>query len=257
MEYLKLTAENLEKEHICCAISSNKDPQVSAKKIWLRARLDEGLVFRRAQARGKCFIEYIPAERAWLPIRADNYMHINCLWVSGSLKGHGYGDELMDACIRDAKAKGKLGLTAVASPQKLGFLSDPKYLAHRGFRLADRAEPYFDLLYLPFEEGAPVPAWREQAKKPKTEESGFVLYYSHGCPFTAKYVPLIEKTARELGVAFKSVFLDSAEAAQKAPAAWTNYALFYNGAFVTHEIQSEKKFLALVERLKGGQSHDL
>lgn len=32
MEFIKLTPENLEKEHICCAISNNKDCQVSSKK---------------------------------------------------------------------------------------------------------------------------------------------------------------------------------------------------------------------------------
>ena len=40
--------------------------------------------------RGKCFIEYIPAENAWNPIIADGYMYINCLWVAGSFKGNGY-----------------------------------------------------------------------------------------------------------------------------------------------------------------------
>lgn len=37
MEYIRLTTENLDTEHICCAISSNKDPQVLTKKQWLRA----------------------------------------------------------------------------------------------------------------------------------------------------------------------------------------------------------------------------
>ena len=75
MEFIKLTHENLEQEHICCAISSNKDPQVAAKKAWLKNRLDEGLVFLKSAQRGKCFIEYIPAEYAWTPIEADGYMH--------------------------------------------------------------------------------------------------------------------------------------------------------------------------------------
>ena len=35
MEYIRVTKENLEKEHICCAISNNKDIQVSSKKAWL------------------------------------------------------------------------------------------------------------------------------------------------------------------------------------------------------------------------------
>ena len=34
MELVRLTHENLEREHICCAISNNKDIQVSSKKAW-------------------------------------------------------------------------------------------------------------------------------------------------------------------------------------------------------------------------------
>jgi hypothetical protein len=32
MEYVHVTKDNLEEEHICCAISNNKDVQVSSKK---------------------------------------------------------------------------------------------------------------------------------------------------------------------------------------------------------------------------------
>ena len=35
MEYIRVTKENIENEHICCAISSNKDIQVISKKNWL------------------------------------------------------------------------------------------------------------------------------------------------------------------------------------------------------------------------------
>ena len=37
------------------------------KKEWLKQRFAEGLVFYRSTERGKCFIEYIPAENAWVP----------------------------------------------------------------------------------------------------------------------------------------------------------------------------------------------
>lgn len=33
MEFIELTHENLEQEHICCDISSNKDPQVALKNV--------------------------------------------------------------------------------------------------------------------------------------------------------------------------------------------------------------------------------
>ena len=42
MELVKLTHENIDQEHICCAISNNKDIQVMSKKNWLKDRLDEG-----------------------------------------------------------------------------------------------------------------------------------------------------------------------------------------------------------------------
>ena len=76
MKYVRITKENIDQEHICCAMSGN---QSLAKKEWLKRRFDEGLVFYRSEDRGKCFIEYIPAENAWVPIDADGYLYIDCL----------------------------------------------------------------------------------------------------------------------------------------------------------------------------------
>lgn len=153
MDYIQITEENLDEEYICCAISNNKDPQVMSKKEWMRERLKEGLVFLKGDVRGKCFIEYIPAEYAWVPVEASGYMYINCFWVSGSCKGHGYADELLERCVEDAKKKGKIGLTVIASEKKKPFLSDPKYLEHRGFAVADRAEPFLNFGIFPLRSG--------------------------------------------------------------------------------------------------------
>ena len=82
MDYIRVTKENIDREHICCAMSGK---QSLAKKEWLKQRFEEGLVFYRSAERGKCFIEYIPAENAWVPIDAAGWLYINCLWVSGSV----------------------------------------------------------------------------------------------------------------------------------------------------------------------------
>ncbi|MCI7768646.1 MAG: N-acetyltransferase [Oscillospiraceae bacterium] len=251
MEFIALNHKNIASEHICCAISNNDDPQVNSKKKWLEERLDEGLVFLKADARGKCFIEYIPAEKAWAPVDADGYMFIDCFWVSGQLKGHGYGRELLERCISDSREKGRKGLCVISSKKKLSFLSDPKFLSFMGFKECDAAEPYFTLMYLPFDEGAAPPKFKSCAVSPKIDGEGFILYYSNGCPFNAKYVPIIENAARENDIPFRSVHIDSCEKARNAPSAWTVSALFYNGKFVTHEILSEKKFLSLAEKMKG------
>ena len=77
MELVKLTRDNIEQEHICCAIANNNDVQVMSKKNWLRERLDEGLVI-------------------------------------------------------------------LSSKKKKEFLSDPKYMKHKGFETVDTAQRYFD-----------------------------------------------------------------------------------------------------------------
>ncbi len=242
MELIRLTQENLEKEHICCAISNNKDIQVMSKKNWLKDRIDEELVFLKANVRGKCFIEYIPAEYAWAPVEAEGYMYIDCLWVSGQLKGHGYSNLLLDACMEDSRAKGKKGLVILSSKKKMGFLSDPGYMAHKGFQTADAAEPYFELMYLPFAEGAEPPRFRDTVRRHGDMPKGFVLYYTNQCPFTAKYVPKLEEMAKARNAVFQSVHIRTREDAQNAPSAFTTFSLFYDGQLVTHEILSEKKF---------------
>ncbi|MBO4423584.1 MAG: YoaP domain-containing protein [Clostridia bacterium] len=246
MEYVRITKENLEKEHICCAISNNNDIQVSSKKSWLADRLGEGLVFLKSTERGKCFIEYIPAEYAWNPIKADGYLYIDCLWVSGSFKGHGYSNDLLDQCIKDGGSKGKKGLCVLSAEKKKPFLSDPKYLKYKGFKVCDEADNGVQLWYLPFEEGAEKPAFLECAKHPHTDEPGFVLYYTYQCPFNAKYVPTLEAAAKEHGVPFKAVRLQSREEARSAPTPITTYALFRDGKYVTNEQMNDKKFLKLI-----------
>ena len=99
--------------------------------------------------------------------------------------------------------------------------------------------------YLPFEKGAAEPKFKECAKHPHTEEKGYVLYYTSQCPFNAKYVPIVEQTAKENNIPFRAIHIDSRETAQNAPTPITNYALFFDGEYVTNEQMNDKKFLKL------------
>ncbi len=250
MKYVRVTKENLEREHICCAISNNKDIQVSSKKSWLANRFDDGLVFLKSTERGKCFIEYIPAENAWIPIEADGYIYIDCLWVSGSFKGHGYSNDLVELCVSDSKQRGRKGLCILSSAKKRSFLADPKYLEYKGFKVCDESDNGIQLWFLPFSENANPPKFKECAAHPRAENSGFTLYYTNQCPYTAKYVPLIEKMAKESNVYFKSVHITDKETAQNAPTPITTYALFQDGVFLTNEILSDKKFSELLKKTR-------
>lgn len=220
------------------------------KKAWLKERFDDGLVFLKSVERGKCFIEYIPAENAWNPISADNYMYIDCLWVAGSFKGNGYSTDLLNLCIDDAKAKNKYGRCILSASKKKPFLSDPKYLKYKGFSVCDEADNGIQLWYLPFEENENLPRFKECAKYPHIDEPGYVLYYTSQCPFNAKYVPIIEQLAKENGITFKAIHLKSKHDAQNAPTPITTYALFYNGEYLTNEQMNDKRFLKLIEKSK-------
>lgn len=249
MELIRITPENLDSEHICCAISNNNDCQVSSKKAWLKERLNEGLVFLKGDVRGKCFIEYIPAEYAWTPIDADGYMYIDCLWVSGQFKGQGNSNLLIEECIRDSKAQGRKGLVILSSKKKLGFLSDPKHLKYKGFETADTVNPYFELMYLPFEKGSDIPQFKPCVKDSTAGAGmpkGFTLYYTNQCPFNAKYIPILEDTAKAKNAALRTIHIQTTEQAQSAPTPFTTFSLFYDGEFVTHEILSEKKFEKII-----------
>lgn len=243
MNYIRITRENIDREHICCAMSGK---QSLAKKEWLKQRFDEGLVFYRSEERGKCFIEYIPAENAWVPIDADGYLYINCLWVSGSMKGHGYSTDLLDACIKDARASGKKGICILcAEGRKREFLADPKFLDYKGFKVADVSDCGINLCVLPFTENEELPRFKACAKHPQVSEKGFVLYYTDQCPFTCYWVPRIQEVAAEYNIPLKVIHIKDKESAQNVPAPVTTYALFRDGRFLTQSIQSDKKFLAL------------
>ena len=85
MELVKLTHENIEKEHICCAISNNKDIQVMSKKNWMKDRLDEGLVILLRGQRG------IYCNRRRIRIQKKHASGMPC---NGGFHYGGHGDAL-------------------------------------------------------------------------------------------------------------------------------------------------------------------
>ncbi|WP_432666700.1 YoaP domain-containing protein [Wukongibacter baidiensis] len=248
-EIVTLNKDNIDTEHICCAISEKKGENcVGSKKQWLKERFKDGLVFKKLNQRGKVFIEYIPAEKCFAPITAPDFMYINCLWVSGKFKGQGYANQLLEECIKDSKLKGKKGLVTLGSKKKMHFLTDPKFLKHKGFEICDTANPSFELLYLPFEKVDTLPQFNDCVKTGRIDKKGVVIYYSNGCPHTDKYVPIAENVLKEKNIPYEINKLETVEDAQSSPTPCTIYTLFIDGNFVTNEVLTEKKLLKYLEK---------
>ena len=89
------------------------------------------------------------------------------------------------------------------------------------------------------------PKFKECAKHPTVEEKGFVLYFTDQCPFTCYWVPRVREAANAHDIPLKVIHITGREEAQNVPAPVTTYTLFRDGKFVTHAVQSDKKFLAL------------
>jgi len=236
---ITLNKSNIDKEHICCAISDKKcKDSYELKKAWLKKEFDNGYVFRRIDARAKVFIEYGPAENGWIPVDAPNFMLINCFWVSGQYKGQGYGKELLRLAIEDAKSQGKDGLVTVVGTSKFHFMSDTKWLLKQGFETCEKVFSGFSLLVKKINPKANNPKFKDSVKSGECDnKNGLVIYYSNRCPFSEYHViySMVE-TAEKRKLPLKIVKLDTMEKAQTAPTPATIFSLFYNGKFVTTDL---------------------
>lgn len=249
MNFKSLTKENIGSEHICCAMSSKTSEEgVIAKKEWLCSRIDEGLVFRKLDARGKVLIEYIPAESAWLPLSAEGYMIINCFWVSGSFKGHGYAKELLEYCESDARERGMVGVAAIVGKKKKPYLTDKSFMLYRGYQVCDACAPYFELVAKKFVDSAASPRFKDCARKGMgSNVKGIDIFYTAQCPFTVPYVKMLEPVIQSAKYPVRTHRIASKEEAQAHSAPVTTYSVFIDGTFYTNEILSSEKLEKLIE----------
>jgi len=250
MKIISLDKINIEKEHICCAISDKKCLSgYNMKKDLLKNEFDNGFVFKKYDVKHKVFIEYVPAENSLLPVEAPNYMLINCFWVAGSFKGKGLGKNLLNECIEDSKDKN--GIAVISSDKKKPFLSDKKFFLKFGFEVCDFALPYFELLVLKNKKDVPDPKFTLSAKQNICNEKGLSVYYSNFCPYTDFYVNVeLKNIADEYNLPLTIHKINTREEGRKNPSASIIYSLFYNGKFLTHEIVNKNKFEKLWKEIK-------
>jgi len=248
-EYINLTLENIEKEHICCAIGDPKHQAgVENKKEWIKDKLKDGHVFRKLNARGKIFIEYEPIETAWVPIEGMNYEYIYCLWVAGSFKGKGIGKELLEYAINDAKEKGMSGICTLTSKKKKPFMSEKKFFEHYGFKVIDAIGEY-ELLALQFDNNE-TPKFSEAARRMKIDNQEFTIYYSNACPYVEHEAKELTEFAKENNIKIDFIKIDTLEKAKNAPCIFNNWANFYKGEFISNTILNVNSYLSTIRKVE-------
>ena len=245
--FIRLTGANLGEEHLCCAIADKKHQGgVALKRAWLAERIPEGHVFRKLDEKGKVFIEYAPLETAWVPVIGENFLYIYCLWVSGSFKAKGYGRELLESCIAEAKKQNKSGLCLISSDKKKPFLADKKFMRKFGFQTVDQIGGDYELMALSFDRS--LPAFTENAKKQRIDQQALTIYYSLQCPYIANCIEQITEYCQRSSIPLELIKVDTLAKAKALPCVFNNWAVFYQGEFKTIHLLNEgylKKMLNL------------
>lgn len=247
MDFLSLNDQSVQDHHICCAMSDKKCANgYAAKKGWLRTQFSNGYRFHKGDVRGKVFIEYVPIEHSWLPINGNNFMVINCFWVSGQFKGQRHGKTLLEQCLRDAK--GLDGVVAVSSDKKRPFMTDPKFLAHNGFEVIDDAPPFFKLWGFKTNPKAHYPSFLDTARAGCCPEAdGITAYFSNTCPFTEFYTnKALRDYAASKDVPVTIHKITSQKDGRAMPIPWIINSVFYNGELVTLEMKAQRHLDKLI-----------
>jgi len=228
--FINITLANIAEEHLCCAIADKKHQSgVNFKRAWLADRISEGHVFRKLNENGKVFIEYAPLETAWVPVVGENYIYIYCLWVSGSFKDNGYGTELLQYCIEDAKRQNKSGICIISSKKKKPFLSDKKFMQKFNFQTVDTIGEEYELLALSFD--GKNPQFSENAKNQIITSEILTIYYSLQCPYIPNCIDQIIVYCSVHAISLELIKVDTLAKAKEIPCVFNNWAVFYKGKF--------------------------
>lgn len=246
-EFINLTLENLEHEHLSCIIRTKKiHTGVEAKRQWLMERLKEGHVFRKLNTKGTVFIEYAPLESAWVPIVGDNYYYIYCLWVVGEYRGKGYGKALMEYCLKDAKDKGKSGICMLGASKQKNWLSNQTFAKKFGFKAVDSTDNGYELLALSFD--GKLSHFALNTKKMEIDTQELTIYYTMQCPYISQYINRISKYCDMNHVPVSFIQIDTLQKAKELPCVFNNWAVFYKGKFETVNLLDEATLKRILKK---------
>lgn len=238
---LDVTADNISEIGIYC-IKDKKSPGYQAKMEWFKSKFNKGLKIKIAtDITGKQigFIEYIPAELSWRPIKADNFYFIQCiaLFVKDA-KEKGVGTYLIQQCESDAKANGKSGISAMSSDGP--WIANKTLYEKNNFRVAQKLDR-FELMVKLFDPRANTPQfidWTKQQKK----YVGWNLIYSDQCPWHEKSVSDIKQSAMDNKIKLSIKKLQTPGEAQNAPSGFGTFSLIKDGKLLADHYISRTRF---------------
>ena len=114
---------------------------------------------------------------------------------------------------------------------KKAWLSDQAFAEKYGFETVDTTPDGYRLLALSFD--GTKTRFGKNAKVQAIENQELTVYYTSQCPYIHQSVELVRKTCEELEAPCTLIPVDTLEKAKALPCVFNNWAVFYEGKFVT------------------------
>jgi GNAT superfamily N-acetyltransferase len=214
----------------------------------LKEHFKEGLQTRlllvNEGARGfrpRGFIEFAPSGHSWRGVKAKNYMIIHCIWVVGKNRGKGYGTKLLIECIKSAESMN--GVAAIATDST--WLSKKSFFVRNGFEKADEYPPHLTLYAKRFSRNTPLPKFnRTPESRLKQFSKGITIFKSDQCPYMQTYSEAIATFAKQRGMPFKVVRIETCMDAQNNVHPYGTFCMMLNGRVLTYRPISIEEILA-------------
>jgi hypothetical protein len=247
MHIIDVTAENLSKETLFCS-KDIKSPGFQAKSVWFEQRIKEGLrlkILKNNLDKPIAFIEYIPAEFAWRPVKANNFFFIHCMFVySNKDKQSGNGTLMLNLCKEDALQQSIDGICTMTSNGP--WIPNNSLFKRNGFSKVDE-RGRFELMSLKLTPEAGDPLLIDWTKQ-QSKYQGWNLIYSDQCPWNEKSAHALKVTASSYGVELKITKLNNAKEAQQAPSGFAVFSLLKDGKLLEDHYLSETRFKSILEK---------
>ena len=228
-------ATNAAKLGFFCYKSKPKSAGYARKLNWLKERFSEGLKIHMVYEDGRSvgFVEYVPGEFAWRAVRAPGYLLIHCLWVVGRAKKKGYGSQLLDVCLADARAMEASGVAMVTSSRP--WLAGSQLLLKHGFQRVDVAPPSFELLVKQFVD-APLPAFpTDWDARLSHYGQGLTVIRSGQCPYMEDAANTVVEFGNTRGLSTKVIELETCREVQDtSPTPYGTFAVVHDGQLLSY-----------------------
>jgi L-amino acid N-acyltransferase YncA len=241
IKIIDVTTDNVSEVGIYC-IKDKRLPGFKSKVEWFKSRMNKGLKIKIAMDhRNKQlgFIEYIPSELAWRPIKADNYLFVQCIALFVKEAKHkNIGSTLLQQCEQDAMLNNKAGVCAVSSDG--AWMANKKLFEKNGFVVADKLDR-FELMVKKINDKNLQPKFIDWTKQ-QTKYNGWNLIYSDQCPWHEKSVTDLKRFALEKNITLKVRKLNAPKEAQTAPSGFGTFSLIKDGKLLGDHYLSRTRF---------------